>query len=503
MKFLLISFILLFIHLSVKSQDNIKTVTYSHSENKFTNIEKLNSIRKGDFYQFKFEHINLNLYKIVISKKDTSLELSLPSLSFGLPELDEISKLVKFIKLPNSNLISELLKEDIANKSKYNNLKNRELKLNNDSLVNYIYSSLKKENLINSTNGKILIHHKINEESNFLLQSEKTARYLNSRIDKLQLLVQKKLASYLVLNKSDTNFKKLSGEVNFESILEEADNIRKEIEILSTSILTNQDNYLTFISDAENKKIIKDKNNVELKKESDQLLVIFEKSISNTEKLRKSISSEIVTSWIQQLIYKENNASFSYTTLPMQFNEDKTTLSIDFIPQNTDFGLPSYSTTIQFPKTTKYFLDVGLSLYYAGLKSDVLSTKEIAKNDSTSEFKLIDEKNNKGEVGIASFVHFGWRPFFDQNIDWISINAVVGPALSLTNLDSPRVAFGAGLGFGSENMLSINVLYVGGYVPKKSNSYTYDELLSKKPENLTRPTLKGAIGFSIGYTYHF
>ena len=146
-------------------------------------------------------------------------------------------------------------------------------------------------------------------------------------------------------------------------------------------------------------------------------------------------------------------------------------------------------------------MGLGLSFYYACFANDVYSISSTVIDATTTQYRIVDEKNEKWELGIASLLHFGIKP--SKNCDWFALNLVTGSALSITNKIKPRIIIGGGISFGRKQLLSINALYLGGYVDKKSEVFSVEDFYTTKPEQVTVSKPDGAFGLSLGYIYRF
>jgi hypothetical protein len=487
---------------SLAFSQEIHTIRLDFEKNCFypEDINALNTLKKGDLYQLKVENINMNLYKVVFNKKDTIIVSNLTFPTFDLVSLGGITDLlakINFETLSTISLPSTILSVDIQNK-----INNQGQYLLTDSEFDYLMSELKSKNLLNSNNLKVIIKSRILKDKDELIIKSQVAKNYKQDIDSLSLTIQKKIFSYLVLDKNMPYYNLLSGNIDFDNVLLSAESIRARLKILSEEIKKEQSNYTKFISADNIKKFISEDN--ELREADKALMETFTKLISDVDKLYESINSEKVASWIKELIFKENNSSSTYTSLPQQLNGDQTKLNIQFVPIKEEYALPFYQTEIQFPQRKRFYVGVGMSFYYTGFKNESYSTEATILNDSTTNYQIVDEKHKKGELGLTTLIHFGWKPcYYDKNKDWFAVNLVMGPALSITKAIRPRVVVGGGLAFGRKNMLTINGLFTGGYVDKKSEVYRTKTVYNNKPENITVSKLEGAVGISLGYIYKF
>ncbi|MBN2396012.1 MAG: hypothetical protein JXC36_06080 [Candidatus Atribacteria bacterium] len=462
---------------SVSKQIGVKNITLDFQNKEFTsNLKELDNIKKGDFYKLTIKNINMNLYEVNIKKKDSIIisEVTFPTFDMvNLGGVDEIlNKLGQIV-------ISEKQMDYKKSKDLIQLFPGNELDL---------LPGLRNE-----------IKERINIEKLYLETKLKSIDNINRRIDNLSLNVQKKTYSYLVKDPSMTYFKELSGKVPFDTILSNVTFIRTMIEKLIKELENKQSGYNTFISDEKIKILFK--TDEELSKANKNLLEVFSNVISSAKKTFEGINSDRVSTWINSIIFKENNFNeLTYTTLPQQFNGDITRLKIYINQRNSSYGLPSYNTEIVFPQVKQFFLGLGMSFYYGNFVNVLYSIKA-SLNDTSTTYSIVDEENKAGELGVTTLLHIGYRPFI--NADWFALNLVTGPALSLTNTVKPRVAAGGGISFGMKKMFSINLLYIGGYTEVKSNVYNTSEIYVTKPEKVTVSKFKNKFGLSFGLIYKF
>lgn len=464
--------------------NNVKIINFDFEAKEIiTPLRELERLKQGDFYQLQIDNINMNLYKVVFDKKDTIIVSDVEFPTFDLVNLGGVGELLNKINI-----------------SSFSSTKTTEFEKKFNSVI-FVDIPALLGNTSNVEDSKS-IKERIDAEKINILAKDDIFSEEKNKTDFLLLKIQKKINSYSVLNKEQEQsyYQSLSGNVSFDELLSETENIRKKLVELQKALRKQQSEYLSYISKDNVKKIMTDK----LKEDDKALQEAFAKSISNVDKLYESVNAEKVASWIKELIYKENNSVTSYTTLPQQLNGDQAKLNIQLIPLKEESGLPNYQTNIIFPQKREFYIGGGMSFYYAGFKNEAYSIKATVIDDKNTEYRIVDEKNKKGELGLTALIHFGWRPFYDKKRnDWFAVNLVTGPALSLTNTVKPRVAVGGGFAFGRKNMLTINGLYMGGYVDKKSENFNIGDTDSIKPENITVSKLEGAFALSLGYIYNF
>lgn len=443
----------------------------------------------------------MNLYKVVIDKKDTIVSSGVSSFpTFDLINLGGVGELLENISL-SSTSVPDGDTEDLFNtidlilQNWNDNEEIEKHKKELEALYRELEQSIKND-----------IINKINEERSFLLVEENRMKLYRDSIDDLQFTIQKKILNYSVLDRSERQCRPLSDTINIEDIAQQTRQWRKNLRTQSNHLALRQNEYIKFISAKEIAQVINDTNNIDLKEADKNLKAAFIKTIANADTLIESIKSTKVASWIKELIYKKNSGSYNYTSLPLQLKEDQTTVNIQILPKKEEYDLQSYQTEISFPIRKKVFTGIGMSFYYAGFSNnESYSIQSMVSDNESMSYNIVDEKNAKGELGLTSLLHFGYRPFYDwcDKGDRIAFNLVVGPALSLTNPIKPRIAVGGGIAIGRRNMLTINALCLAGYIEKKSEQHNVNTGITVKPENITVAKLDGSAAYSLGYIYKF
>lgn len=335
----------------------------------------------------------------------------------------------------------------------------------------------------------------------------KTIKGYENDIDNFYLSVNQKILSYMVLDLVESEI--LADKVDLKFVIDKTQTFKSNLKTIAKEITTQEADYKKFVAKKEFQDIIK--SNEEIKAADQVLNEAFFTASPAADTLTKAISQDKVMSLLNLLVVKKNagiNISAitkingtTYMSLPMQLNGDESILKIAITPQKAEYGLQSYQTEIKFPQKKQFYVGLGMSFYGAPFKNDSYSVSATVIDSTRTDYKIVNEKNKKGELSITTLLHFGVRPFLKQ--DWFSLNLVVGPALSLTEIIKPRIALGGGFCFGTKEMLSINFLALGGYVDRKSAVYDTDTAYNSKPENITVSKLSWVGGVSLGYIYNF
>ncbi|MDW9380020.1 hypothetical protein [Chryseobacterium sp. JV558] len=503
-----------------------QVLKFDFKTKKFEGMEHLEKLKKGELYQLQIDNINMNLYNVLINKKDSIVSSSVEFPTFDVIGLGAINEVLGSLNSITSSTINQSLAGKIINTNlKLNDIDNKIL-LNEKTSYPFleklvfkkdsIESALNKYDLLFKKEQKILdnrkkIMNQIELSNNLLTQQTKELKtHINIIND--SIIAQLELASLVY---KESIYDKLSVK---ESMLETFQpqpvkkilSKTKEEKVIILNIQKNiqkiETDYNNFL--IENKK---DENFVSLFDKDEDIKKNNKQLIDNINKINKEvidsafakINSVKIVKYLNSIIDLENNTERSYTSLPFQYNGDINKLSISIIPKKMEIG-PSYSTEVQFPNKKDFFVGGGMSFYYAWFKNEAYSVSATALDNEKTEYKIINEKNKNGELGLAAFIHFLWRPFYSsKKNDWLAFNLVTGPALSLTNTVKPRIAVGGGIAIGYKNMLTINGLYIGGFVDRKSEVYDTNTVYTSKPESVTVSKLSSAFAISLGYIYKF
>lgn len=500
MKKIILLLSVFFIYVQLHAQQmirlNLKSAGATFNEE---DLKKLETIKKGEFYRLIIDSINLNLYKVIFKAKDTTIISSVNSFpTFELLNVGGITDILGKINLNSSALAT--ITENAEVKSFFQekgllgtpNLLLLERMTSEDFMASYEKFKTEKELL-----KKILEARMMKEKSN-LTSKQKEIKQTKDEISELQLKVQHQLLSYMVLNRTSQSYTDLNVKTTISEVLSQSNILRNKLKFLGDDLNERKEEFANYIAQDKFKIIMADPKNEKLLETSKLLDSAYEKGIADKEKLLAAISAEQTSTWLKELLNKENNKITRYISLPQQFNGDQTKLHIELVPQKEEFNVPSYSTEIKFPIHKKTFIGAGMSFYYANFRQQAYSVSSRAIAPEVNEYSIVEEDQSKGELGVAAMLHFGLR--LTHNF---ALNFVTGPALSLTNTVKPRVALGTGFAYGNKNMLSINYLYMGGYVDVKSNAYTLGNTYNTKPETVTVAKLKGASAISLGYIYKF
>ncbi|SIS45591.1 hypothetical protein SAMN05421789_101241 [Kaistella chaponensis] len=473
MKKLLFAFFLLTTFTTTFAQKIIKV---DFKDKTIDSLNEIENLKLGELYKIEIDHVNLNLYNVVLNKKDTIYKSAVKFPTFELVNLGGIGDLLSKI-----NLNSLSTKREDSSK---------------------IRTDIKIKNNITYDNLEIVVEKRIRKEKMELEKYYSKINKYNDEIDELNLKIQNHLLSYSVLDRTNSTFSQLNSGFTIDKILNESTAIRNNIKNLKAEIEKEKFEYLQFRTESGKVEIIA--KNPKLKDADQYITDAYTKTVTDVGLVYQTINAEKVTTLLKSIILLDNNSNERFVSLPQQLNGNETQIKIQIIPAATDSNLPSYSTVLKFTQKQKFFTGMSMSFYYAGFNDEIYSTTAITTGTNTN-YRLVNENNSKGETGVVSLLHFGCKPWINNatNLKDLALNIVIGPALALTKNVRPRVAVGGGLSYGRKNMITLNALYMAGYIDKKSTAYDLNTDYSVAPTNITVSKLAGSFALSLGYIYEF
>lgn len=456
MKNLTLLFGFLMLLFSAYTQEPVKTITINFKDSDVF-IEDINN---GDFYKVVITDINLNLYKVTISSKDTLISKPQATPTFADINLSAVSSAMAGI----SSFTAVSSRLDAAS----------------DALIKAtVYSAIARDDI------KVRMNIEKQNLTNAKLDGEK----IITRIDELKFnAYQVKLNSQLLQNTKSS--------FNFTNALIEAENIRQKIVELKDSINSRFESYNRF-SDTNAVAMAKPEYNKNDKAIKDTYL----KFISFLSEASAAISAEKVNELLSSLVFIQNNSENSYTSLPMQFLGEQAKVKITITPRDEKLNLQSYSTTITFPENIRKYAVVGISFYGSNLYDSAYSVVETKTSDTTSIFNFVPESLPiHTEIGISATLRYGIKLNKTNNF---GAHLCLGAGIPISTKVKPRVLVGGGISIGDKHMIASDAGLIFGLVDRISTSINLNENYSSAPENLTVSKLGAGAFLSIGYTYQF
>jgi hypothetical protein len=387
-------------------------------------------INKGDFYNFQLTGVNLNAYSITINSSDSTNSYKLKTPLFSeLP----ITDLTGF----SSQIISSLNKELTEN-----------INLSSDTL-DFI------------SEGLLRIGNDYSQIVDLILKLQQELIKLQSNF----------LAARSLAITTGSYSKKGVFKSQYDSILVSLNIIVSNY----GSITSRYFNILENISVNENH----EKNKLILEK----ITSIKSEISSAITKIQTSLSPVNYNKlFLEDAFYIKNNSK-KYTSLPIQFNSDKSTVKISLVPRDSSYLLNNYSTSFQVESKTNKYYGTGISYYYSGLYDEQYSA--IMNTDST--YHITKEDNDEKEIGNATLIK--------------NLHLSIGVGANISDSVRPRFLLGGGfiVSGDGKHSLSIDLGFIAGHVKRKSNSFKLNENLASKPERITVSQIDTKWFLSIGY----
>ncbi|GEM_PF-2979874 len=432
----------------------------------------LKNIKRGDFYKLKITGVNLNVYKVSINNEDSALTSAL-----------DLSQLIGF----NTDAISGLL-ASITNSTNSamvgQDNRTESIKLVPQGVMTQIEPDATMVNAVLK---------KINEFSAFIDSTKKELIDFQVDINSLMDEYYKSL-NKLELEECPPDFFKCT---DIDELYKEVSTHRNKLRTLYGDVIVKRSEINDSIpeySEDMNKKY-------KLKEKIEALDGNFGKLMTAIEASIGLIKHEEVQKIAGQLANFANNASKEYESLPLQFTEDQTKLSIDITPHDSNSRLPSYSMSLTFPMYKRTYLAIGLGLYWSpAMNNEAYSVRGKATSDSTAGYGLVQEDVSSHEFGASVLVRYGWR--FTKN-GMVGAHLAGGTGFSFTNPVKPRIMLGGGMSFGDRHRATFDLGVIGGYVDRLSNAFSVDEQYTAKPENVLVSKAKWSGFLTVGYIYSF
>lgn len=451
-------------------------------------IKELYKISRGDFYRVKITGINTYLYNISINAKDSILQSTAYTMpTFGSFSLDPLKNLIA--SFPTAGIST------LQTKSAANNLKN--LIKNNDTLNDTAFMEIVKSLPIQDTessfNDFVSVNLLIINQFKDNLYSIKLV--INELIFKLNSY---RLSSLVADQFSDFKKQFTNDTVKIDNAYKFFEDIRQNLQILYANSLKTQNLYVDKVKSSFSS-LLEDKDNSDLKTKDQNVKDLYSKLLSTIIDAQNSVSADSTFKYLSSIIDAINNKDYTYTSLPIQFNNDQSIVSINITPR-TGYNLPSYSTKITLPIYKKLYSGITTGLFFSYLHDDVYSYKKtittITSTINDTSYKIIKENPGTFEIGVNSMFKIGYKLSED-----CGLQVGFGPGISVSKTIKPRLLIGGGISIGRKNMLLINIGQIWGNVDELSNEYNLSDSYHSIEGGLTSSHMKGAFYFSFEYLF--
>ncbi|MEL6673357.1 MAG: hypothetical protein AAFR61_14230 [Bacteroidota bacterium] len=503
-------------------------LTYHSNGNWDLVSTQVKNLKKNEYYQVVIDSINLNLYEVVLTKRDTVISSALSIPAFSALPLDELRGLIGDIVTGGLSLFPQAPPQEVPPR---------------------VVDFNKPFNLQAAEGTKFIPVAGPGPGVKSILEK------VNDHLQEADSQIPVTRDSLLKLTKSidrfnyDLEFARLSSLQNFPATPGSFDfaSARTKIDGIRARFFTNQTTFYAFQNStikagkilfeelASRKGAVEaalKKKNAELGnaktpsakkaklreeippltielgriKELELKKALLDTSLSTIrtalDKLQEITSAEKVSAALEPLAFIENNALRRYVSIPMQLEGEETQLKIELKPRAADKPIQPYQTTITFPTANRGYQGVGVSLIISGLYDEAYSFRDsvnVGFADSLAH-QIVNENPTKVELGTAALLRLGIKNE-DNNA---GVHFSIGVGTSLGQRIRPRFLLGGGLAIGKKHMATIDVGGIIGYVERISQAaLPIDRLLETKPESITVSNLQARVFVGFGYLYQF
>jgi hypothetical protein len=445
---------------------NSKYIIYKF-DNKTLIKPDLQSLRPDGFYQVVVDSINLNLYKVTVNTKDSTIAVPLQMPTFTGLDLEGITKAIAGIS-PTTTTVNKTVTVD--------------------AMVTKGNKGMGSKSYIVSQRGKV--YPKMEEVKKQLNLFKSDLEKVKTKIDELYFKVYQTQLNELKISPD------LAGSFEYNAALKEISDIRASIPVFQERVNTSLKDYTDFTEVPEHKKEISD--HIDLIAADKAITESFTKILTACADASTAVSADKGKELLTGLIVSENNAGMMYVSLPIQFKKDQATMTLTIEPRKPEYGLGTFKEQLVFPLQKSFYAGVGISFYGTSLHDEAYSVIGTPLNDSVNTYKPKAENFTKAEVGIAALLRLGFKHGADGAFGY---HLSLGPGVTLGSKIKPRLLIGPGLSFGRKHMLTIDAGAIFGYVDRKSTTVELDQSYQIKPDNITVSKLNAGAYFAIGYLF--
>ncbi|MEQ8925700.1 MAG: hypothetical protein RLO81_07775 [Fulvivirga sp.] len=455
-----------------QNNNDVKIIKLNFEDKKldYSQVDEESEIQEGQFYQFKIENINMNLYDVKINTLDSTVSSSINMPTFGTLQLEALSAIV------------ENIGSVTASKSKFEAIEDE---------LNDNFKTVSLSAIPNATKGKgnfkelTEIGKKLISYKEALLLLNKKLKYKELSVENLKTRVTKSIFYNLDQLEIDDH-------ISSKNLIDSISEMRISIIKLRDKVLTDYSLYLVY----EKTIIDKIKDEKDFKTVNEAIKKSFSDLVITIDALFDSLNNENAKKLIESIIFLEKNKNQDYLSSQFQFNGERAILKYAITPRDSKFNLPTYKSSLIFPERSNKFISVGLSFYTSNLHDEVYSFESNPAPDTT--FSIVEEDVSGFEIGMASIVRVGKVV---NNEKMISGHFSFGPGVSITNKVRPRLLIGGGLSKGEKHMIALDAGIIVGPVDKLSKTIGVND---SYPEPINDPTISDLnIGWFLSLGYHF
>ncbi|WP_256010209.1 hypothetical protein [Desertivirga xinjiangensis] len=486
MKFF-ISFLALCCFLPSYVNGQVGNITYNVTSQTLTVDVSVEKIKLGETYKVVVNGVDLNLYKVIINNVDSVTQKAIAFPGFGTFDITTLATLVKDIGA--SGGINAVLSSLYDSSKVVNAINDPQFKIDMKVFSSHKSGTLQKNLLAPPLRADVeigLFEAYIDKQYELLLVQKDS-------IDALKLDAGKVAMSYLIKDKNSQSYLKLSGNKPVISdILDNSKTLRDNLNRINWDLVKEYNTYSQNLRSLRSV-ILRDRDLIKRDSLARKAYAEFSKVL---EKGKASLSDSIVLGMVKPLIVFENNNSSTYSSLPLQFSKDETTLTLEIKPLRDDNYLPAYKTTYTFPTTKRSYVALSSGIFVSTLHNKAFSTKTTVSATDTT-YSLSGEQPGKFEFGSNVMLRFGVA--IKDNVSW---QFGFGPGVTVTNKIKPRALIGTGAAFGYKHKFLIDFGLSMGYVDVLSNVYDETTVYSTQPADVMVSRFKAGAYMSLGYMFN-
>ncbi len=400
-------------------------------------IEKYNTLKKGQFFRLKIDNVNTYLYDVSVVNEDIDTAAELPASLLDLVDFGGIKS-----SMGNLNSVSEVVKKFVV--------------LDTDAGLQSLNA------------GSVQTAEDLKKYFAGLKSKAKLAfTTIDTRNTEVDAIFVKAESFQNTMTTVERNiFGATPSKQDVKVTLVSFNEAKEAIQEIKSELVQENGQFLT-VTEINKESIAKNK---ELKASSSEIKMVYGALIKASDDLIAQLSAENYGAFSAILIGVLNNLDFSYTTLPIQRYNDVNELVISMKPRDKNAKLSGYSTVLRIPDIAKSFWGVSTGFYVTGNPENNYSVVERVENGQTL-FDFLEEDTASVELGINTMIRYGQRlgEILDTPTFW---HFGFGAGLSIDQKFKPRLMAGTGLAFGSKNKLFIDVGAIHMYYDTLSKAYT-------------------------------
>ncbi len=442
--------VLSFISPKLLAQEELITLDFESKT--FTDSIVGKGFKKGNFYKVCIENINLNLYKVSIKTKDTTIVKELKTPTFEDISFSNLSSLAASfneksisIKPQDTSQLLEGACEYIARDLKDSAIKLKENYIDNLDLLNDEFISLRTT------------------------------------------IYKKRWDFYLSSARNNSTF-------DYITLLNTVSNINKRLSEISSELESDIKKYNDLLNGkGESSQCVE--NNKDLKLDVTAFLKLLNETKAKIDEFKKTLSPEKIDELIKSFFFLSDINN--YESVPFQYIGDKEKITIDIEPKSPDYNLQHYTTSIFIPQfENDNYWSIGASFFISSLNDKKFSIIGTTEGEETT-YMVFEEKNDDYEIGIATLMRYGWlcKNNFGSHLSF-------GPGINIGKSIRPRILIGGGFSVGDTHRFSLDIGGIVGYVDKQSNGIDINQIYTVIPETTTVTRINFGYFASIGYFFN-